>query len=362
MIRSKIRGALPWVGALLPLVVLAGWLRAQGEPATTLSPLRVPEASLNFGEVAAQKDLVLEVPVVNDGEEDVRVVRLTPSCLCTRVEPESFTVPAGGQTVVRITLDLLPKSARELEQPYREIEHQLTFELAGDAAHPAGTLRGRVVAPFEVSPPFAQFDEQLVVGGEFVACELEVRSRQPLAGLTGRCDPRWASVEALPADDGGYRLLVRPNPALPVGSHQFQVELVGQSGDGHSLAAQPVPVLAHVVSDIQTTPRAVSYGLLAKDEPTEREIVFSSRFGRELELVEVRVPEGLEVSAQPTSSASTLTVRLVARPSREGLQSGLVTFVLRDSAGAKREVSLRTSLEVRPQEADEALVSPQLTR
>ena len=92
-------------------------------------------------------------------------------------------------------------------------------------------------------------------------------------------------------------------------------------------------------------------------------IVFSSRSGLALELVDVRVPAGLEVGHVRTESkAGALAVRLAARPSKAGLQSGLITFLLRDAAGKRHEASLRTSLEVRPRDGADAGVSKLVSR
>ena len=82
-----------------------------------------------------------------------------------------------------------------------------------------------------------------------------------------------------------------------------------------------------------------------------------------MELVDVQVPAGLEVGHLRTESrVGALAVRLAARPSKAGLQSGLVTFVLQDAAGKRHEVSLRTSLEARPPDAVNAGVLTLVSR
>ncbi|MFO0896793.1 MAG: DUF1573 domain-containing protein [Pirellulales bacterium] len=364
MIRSRNRSALLGAAALFPLVALAAGLRWYGEPAAPGRNLQINPALLSLGEVAARKDHVVEIPVVNRGDEEVAVASVSTSCVCTRVEPASFRVPAGESVTLRVHLDLSPKSSQDLAKATRDVAHELKFELAGEnSPGPSWVLQGRVINPYEVSPGFAQFAEQLVEGRAFEACELTVKGRAKLHSLEARCDARWAAVQALPQSDGSYRLRIQPNSALPVGEHQFEVDLVGSDASGQLLAEQPVPVLAHVVSDVMAFPRALSYGLVALEEDAEGEIVFSSRSGLALELVDVQVPAGLEVGhLRAESRVGALAVRLAARPSKAGLQSGLVTFVLQDAAGKRHEVSLRTSLEARPPDAVNAGVLTLVSR
>jgi hypothetical protein len=364
MSRAKFRGVLLWAAALFPLVALAAGLRWYGEPRAPGSSLQIAPELLALGEMPAGKDHVLEIPDFNAGDEDVLVDGASTSCLCTRVEPASFRVPAQGTVTLRVHLDLSPKSGQDLTKATREVAHHLKFDVAGaEGSGPSWTLQGRVVNPYEVSPAFAQFDEQLVAGSEFSACELTVQGRSALRSLEARCDARWASVQTLPQPDGSYRLRIRPNSELNVGSHEFQVELVGTDSAGQALPAQPVPVLARVVDDVFALPRAVSYGLVPLEQSTEREILFSSRAGHALALLDVRPSEGLEVrDVHAESRAGALAVRLAARPSKPGLQSGLVTFVLRDPAGKTHEVSLRTSLEARTQVAATAAFRNPISR
>jgi hypothetical protein len=112
--------------------------------------------------------------------------------------------------------------------------------------------------------------------------------------------------------------------------------------------------LAHVVSNVWASPRAVSYGLVSLGAAVDREVVLSSRSGEPLELLDVQVPEGLEVQAEPCAERErSLTVRLTARPSQPGQQCGLVRFVLRGAGGQRHELEMRTSLEAREPAATE---------
>jgi len=314
--------------------------------------------------MAAVKQFVVHVPVTNTGEVDAHIESVRRSCLCTQVEPASFTVPARSTINLKVTFDLTAQSSRDLEQAERAFSHQLTFEMSDEAApRRSWEFKGSVVQPLELSPAFVQFGEQLVAGREFAAGQVSVAGRQPLKALEASCDPRWGTVEVAAAEHGAFQVLVRPNTQLPVGEHQFPVTLVGVGQNGRKLTEQLLPVRANVVSDVQAFPRAVSFGLVRLGAADSREVILSSRADQKLTFVEAKIPAGLEVVVEPAQAADQLAVRLAPRPTKSTFQSGLVTFVVQDELGQQSEVSVRVSLEAEPATIAAALdQSPAISR
>lgn len=79
------------------LVTLAA---CKGQP--TIS---VEQTSLDLGDVVNGEIVTKELTVENRGEGDLVIEAVTTSCGCTQATIEPETIPSGGRSTLRITLD-----------------------------------------------------------------------------------------------------------------------------------------------------------------------------------------------------------------------------------------------------------------
>jgi hypothetical protein len=92
------------VRGLLPVLWLVPTLL--GGPAQALAgpSLAVEPAAFDFGEVRQQRTLSKEFRLMNIGDAELQLVRITTSCGCTVVEPGAKVVAPGASTLLRVEL------------------------------------------------------------------------------------------------------------------------------------------------------------------------------------------------------------------------------------------------------------------
>jgi hypothetical protein len=86
-----------WAVGLLLLSLLPR--TAAGGPRLAVEP-----ESFDFGEARAQRTLSKEFRLVNFGDAELEVVRISTSCGCTVVETGSRSIAAGESTRLRVEL------------------------------------------------------------------------------------------------------------------------------------------------------------------------------------------------------------------------------------------------------------------
>jgi hypothetical protein len=76
--------------------------------------------------VWAEEDFKWPFTIENHDSDDVNVLSIRPTCGCTKIDPNSFVVPAGGVTTVVATLDFANTAAMNPyseEAPHRQELH-----------------------------------------------------------------------------------------------------------------------------------------------------------------------------------------------------------------------------------------------
>jgi len=87
---------------------LAGWalLAALAAPAAAAAGprLAVEPESFDFGEARQERTLTKEFRLVNIGDQELVIERLSTSCGCTVVESGATTLGPGGSTSLRVEM------------------------------------------------------------------------------------------------------------------------------------------------------------------------------------------------------------------------------------------------------------------
>ncbi len=301
-------------------------------------PLVVDEAALDLGALSWKPNFTWQLPITNVGQEDIRITQFGWSCNCAAVEPETLLIPAGSTKHIILTADF---SRRVSQWPATIPRYQQEFSISllGTYRSVVDDAVGRVRWRFEgqmhtswvALPSTVDFGDDLIrsrgaVGTAVIICE------RPVERLWATCEPRLATVKVRRKDSEGreHLLSVSLQPKLPVGHHDFEVNLEGTSAQGKRVSGLPVLVKATVKGVAESVPASLDFGMRSVGTVSAAELILQPREGRPFKLTEVkRVSEELEVREMDADEDRGEYVFLLSQPiSRLGQQSTAITFSL----------------------------------
>jgi len=311
-------------------------LRHADQEAT--SPLVVDEATLDLGALRWTPNFTWELPIRNAAHEDIQITQFARSCNCATIKPETLLIPAGSTEHVTLTADF---SRSDSDWPATIPRYQQEFSVSILATYrrvvddAVGRVRwrfqGQMHTSWVGSPPTIDFGDDLIrsrgaVGTTLIVCE------RPVERLWAKCEPSLARVKVRTKDDDGreHILSVSLEPGLPVGHHEFQVNLEGVSPEGRQLSGLPVFVEATVKGVAEAVPASLDFGVRSVGTKSSAELMLQPREGRPFKLMEVkRASEELEVREINADEDRAEYVYRVSQPiSRLGQQSTAITFSL----------------------------------
>ena len=129
----------PWKqrpGLLIPLVLTSLFLTACGGPSPRIA---VEPSSLDLGD-RPQEPLELTYTIRNEGESSLEIEKVSTSCGCTHAAVDQVSIPAGGTTLLRVTLDptednlfgnilrVIYVRSNDPDNPEVEVEFQVTIQ------------------------------------------------------------------------------------------------------------------------------------------------------------------------------------------------------------------------------------------
>jgi len=193
-------------------------------------------------------------------------------------------------------------------------------------------LRGVVKRAFKSQPNELDFGDSLVAGQAYTPRHLEVRCFQYCRSLEATLDARWGIASVTnPSGDGQHFIVnVKPNPALDVGVHNFNVVLRAVLRSGDQLPPVSVPVRAEVFEDLRILPTVANLGDMRVGDVRVETVSVTSRTGRQLRIVSC-LPSSGDVTATsaggtPSAKEHTNVFKVVFRASKVGLQAAEVRF------------------------------------
>jgi hypothetical protein len=122
----------PLAGILTAVVLATGPLAWAEE--TAAPRIRVEPSSFDFGKVKAQRTLRKEFRVLNLGERDLVIERISRSCGCTAATADAMTLAPGASTTLRVSVETRNSSG--------DIEHRVLVR-SNDPEMPSLQIRLR---------------------------------------------------------------------------------------------------------------------------------------------------------------------------------------------------------------------------
>ena len=125
-------GVAALAGTLAAAALAAGALASAGE--TAAPRIRVEPSSFDFGKVRPQRTLRKEFRLLNLGERELVIERISRSCGCTAATADAMTLAPGASTSLRVSVETRDSSG--------EIEHRVLVR-SNDPETPSLEIRLR---------------------------------------------------------------------------------------------------------------------------------------------------------------------------------------------------------------------------
>ncbi len=298
----------------------------EGAVATVLEP------NYNFGTVSQGQRVEHEFAVRNDGDADLVIQRVAPSCGCTAAAMSASAIKPGTSEKIKVTFNTAgfygakTKTVSVLTNARNQAELVLKVQ---------GTIERHVI----VSPERLDFGDigsdtsQPLRTREFTVEVVEGVDKQ-VADV--RSVSKFLSVQAQGTQGRAQKYSVVLLPGAPRGELRDRV-LVEFKNPDHS--AINVPVNASVLGDVRLTPSTVSFGIINGDQKIERRVRFENNSAQSVVIQEVK-------SSHPAVAATVL-------PVAEGRRSVIVITV----DPKKITTDLQTSLEVTTSHPEEKAIA-----
>jgi hypothetical protein len=320
------------VVALIGAVLVGVVSTHSGAWAQSGPKLVIPEREFDFGSVSQGQKVEHEFVVRNDGDEDLLIQRIAPSCGCTAAAMSAGAVKPGSSEKIKVAFNTAgfygtkTKSVSILTNARENPEAVLKMK--------GVIVRGVTVDPERIDlGEVAPGTSQPMRTKEF-SVELSEDAGREIAAV--RSFSKFISVTPRGGDARVKRYAVTLLPGVPRGEFRDRV-VVEFTKEEHT--AINVPVIASVSGDIRVTPPTVSFGIVEGAQPIERRIRFENASGQGVSIVSVSSPH-------PAVTASLVNVE-------EGKRA--VVVVTLDPS--KVSGDLKTTLEIRTTHPEESLIS-----
>ncbi len=252
-------------GVFLGAVAPAHEAVSEGHPVISL-----PSNSYDFGTVAQGTKVVHEFVVKNNGNADLVIQRLSPSCGCTATQLASPIIKPGSSEKVRVTFDT---------SGFMGDKKKSVLIASNDTHNPElmVTIKGRVLSSYTVEPSRVDFGEI------YPSSPLAGRKKQVTFSIAEGSDLAITKITSLskflvasPVVTQGNRATVTIEilPTAPLG--EFRDRVVFEL-DGGRRASVNVPVNASVKGDLRLNPGTISFGVVEGQSPLERRVQFENK-------------------------------------------------------------------------------------
>lgn len=312
-----------WCALFMPIDVV----KAEDGPVAA-----IPELNYNFGTVSQGQSVEHEFVVRNDGDADLVIQRIAPSCGCTAAAMSASAIKPGASEKIKVTFNTAgfhgtkTKSVSVLTNARNQAEFVLKLQ---------GNIERNVI----VSP------ERLDFGEIASDTSLPLRTREFSVEVTEGTDKQVAnvrslskflSVQAQGVHGRGQKYSVTLLPDAPRGELRDRI-LVEFKNPDHS--AINVPVVASVVGDVRLIPSTVSFGIISGDQVMERRVRFENSSQQDVIIQDI-------VSSHPAVAATVL-------PVADGKRSVIVIRV----DPKKVTNDLKASLEVKTSHSEQKVIA-----
>ncbi len=208
----------------------ARWPRRSRQPTQPLAPppslLTVPADKLNVGEVWETKDAKFALPITNTTDRPLEIQDFESSCDCGEISPRRMLLPPGGTGTVTVTMDLLPRTSRQLGMARRQFSTTVKPILAsGEKVEPL-TVQGVAKSWVTLNYLHVHFGDSNVAGQPPLPRRVIATTYADLDGIsaTSDNDSIGVTVTKLP-EPNKFQLLLTPNTTRTPGPFAATVTL-----------------------------------------------------------------------------------------------------------------------------------------
>ncbi len=274
--------------------------------ATTPPSIEFSTEEHDFGRIGDEDVTVHDFVFTNRGGNALRLGEIKTACSCTVAKSEGRETPPGGSGAIRISFD--PKGRKGT----------VTSSILVYTNDPARSsvvlkLRADVVPRVEVSPSAVRLGK--VRPGEIVRAEVTLDAAEALSTISiGNVSSTNNQLQVQGTSGGNSGKQQTAHVSLQI---ELRVAPGTEAGALHSTlvikvsAPAPrtvaVPVVAEVVSDLESFPALVSVQEGKPDTVFETELTLTSRSGRPFKLKTVRLesPDKLSADGRPSEMSVT---------------------------------------------------------
>jgi hypothetical protein len=294
--------------------------------------LVIPQSEFDFGSVSQGQKVEHEFVVRNDGDQDLVIQRIAPSCGCTAAAMSAGAVKPGSSEKIKVAFN----TAGFYGSKTKSVS---ILTNARDNPEVVLKLKGVVVRGVTVTP------ERIELGDVSPGSSEAVRTKEFLVEVSPDSGREISSVKSFSKflsvvprgrDAGATRYAVQMLPGAPRGEFRDRVVIEFKNPE-HS--AVNVPVIGSVLGDIRVSPSSISFGIVDGKEPIERRIRFENASGANVSIVEV-------VSGHPALTASVKNV--------EAGKRGVIVATLDPT---KVTGDLKTTLEIKTTHPEESVIA-----
>lgn len=359
--RSDRKKGLLVVGMIIGLVIVLPvgtmMFRPSGDPKTEkegeeesnlAQAIDVGPVYLDFGEHGFEENLTWTLPLRNTTDQEIEIMSFNTTCGCSEISPDSLILPPQETREVTMILDLHPQTQEEISQVVRLLRIRVTPVVRGGLPEQVEwVVSGRVINPFQFSPEFVNYGDNLVHGTPHETTEVEVHSRQPMEDISAECESTLAKVtidRISSENQQDFKLRIEPSENLPVGDREFNVIVRGTSSKDGDQYSGGLRVNMPVLAPVTVSPRVISLGALPVGQRATREVTLKSRDEKLFEIVDIESDAQIQISPEPDSDLPNV-YRVEVEGQKPGLTFGVVTFRVRTEPGADTyDLPLRVSV------------------
>jgi hypothetical protein len=316
-----------FVSAVATVILPTIWLSMRWAAPT--EELLIDDRALDLGELWISDDPYSHsVPLTNASSEVLAVSDVITSCSCTKVEPKSLSIPPGESATLNILIDVLPKTASELQAEKRDVNILISplVTSPNSKARLTYRLHGTVRQAYRLASRVVDFGS-----------ELAWHSQLPTQELVVQCDPSihalhvvphvkgvTASVSRLSTSSNTFKIVLVPDVTFTntLGAISGALEIYGVNARGDRLPSRNCTLVGIVVDDITAIPEGIQLGPMPRGSIAHRTLSLRSRSRSQFQVLSCtsKLP-GTTASYEP--EAGILEVASMALA--EGGQSGTLT-------------------------------------
>jgi hypothetical protein len=235
----------------------------QRAPLPTVNSLYVEPQSLDIGEIWETRQHVFHVTIQNLGRAARTISRFQTTCGCLQLDPPGTTIAPGDKAEFTARLNLMHRQPYQMGLAERPVSVRLDPVFEGDfAATPGWEVKGVVRSRVSIAAPKLLFEDQCSPGGPRVWRKLRAKAHVPLKSLSALVPPKKAEVrvERSAVHPEEYIIFVSPNPSLPLGSFNFDVQLQAVTPDDEVHRCSDIEVAGEMQPLSRVVPRMVLLG------------------------------------------------------------------------------------------------------